>query len=219
VRLRGRFASPVIGIGGQQVRAKVYWLDADVASDADGIITPHLLPFDSVTIERRPPDPDEREMAFSSRIHDNHGIHVPVRIGARRIAVRFSFFRPRTIAPTAAAAVIAREQGGELEEGKRLEEISFGVKRPARPLLLARTLRIGDLEISRLMARTSDFRGKHRLTEAAERAREGEILVTGRLPTQDPLYRMTLGLDVLERCSAAIYVRATGELRLRCAGG
>jgi catechol-2,3-dioxygenase len=69
------------------------------------------------------------------------------------------------------------------------------------------------------MARTSDFRGKHKLTGTAERAREGEILVTGRLPSQDPLYRMTLGLDVLERCSAATYVRATGELRLRCARG
>jgi hypothetical protein len=44
-------------------------------------------------------------------------------------------------------------------------------------------------------------------------------VVTGKTPSQPPLYRITVGLDVLERCSSATYTRATGELRLRCSTG
>lgn len=217
VRLRGRFAEIPVTLAGQTTRAKVNWQEVAVAADADGIVTPYLLPFDRVTLERRPAGAGERDIVFESRIHDNHGIHVPVRIGKHRIAARLSFHHPRTTAPAAAAAVIIGAHGGALEGVKTLEEIGFGVKRPARPLRLARALRIGDLAIMRLMARSADYRGKHKLALPAAPVRDSDILVTGQLPSQDPLYRITIGLDVLEQCSAASYVRATGELRLRCA--
>jgi hypothetical protein len=217
VRLPGRFAEMPVTLAGQTTRAKVNWQEMAVAADADGVVTPHLLPFERVTLERRPAAAGERDIVLESRIHWNHGIHVPVRIGKRRIAARLSFHHPRTTAAAAAAAVIIQVHGGALEEVRHLEEIGFGVKRPARPLRLARALRIGELAITRLMARSADYRGKHKLALPSAPVKDSDILVTGRRPSQDPLYRITLGLDVLERCSAASYVRATGELRLRCA--
>lgn len=217
VRLPGRFAEIPVTLAGQPTQAKVNWQEVAVAADADGVVTPHLLPFDRVTLERRNAGAGERDIVLETRIHDNHGIHVPLRIGKRRIAARLSFHHPRTTAPAAAAAVIIGAHGGALEDSKSLEEIGFGVKRPARPLQLARALQVGDLAITRLMARSADYRGKHKLALPAAPVGEDDILVTGRLPSQGPLYRITLGLDVLERCSAATYVRATGELRLRCA--
>ncbi|HEX9947640.1 MAG TPA: hypothetical protein VGA98_08880 [Allosphingosinicella sp.] len=217
VRLRGRSTEMPVTLAGQTTRAKVNWQEVAVAADADGVVTPYLLPFDRVTLERRPAVGGEREMVFESRIHWNHGIHVPVRIGKRRIAARLSFHHPRTTAPAAAAAVIIEAQGGALEGARSHEEIGFGVKRPARPLRLERPLRIGDLAITRLMARSADYRGKHKLALPGAPVKDSEILVTGQRPSQDALYRITLGLDVLERCSAASYVRATGEIRLRCA--
>jgi hypothetical protein len=218
VRLPGRFAEMPVTLAGQTTRAKVNWQERAVAADADGVVTPHLLPFDRVTLERRPAGAGERDIVLESRIHWNHGIHVPVRIGKRRIAARLSFHHPRTTAAAAAAAVIIEAHGGALEGARHLEEIGFGVKRPARPLRLARALRIGDLAITRLMARSADYRGKHKLALPSAPVKDSDILVTGRRPSQDALYRITVGLDVLERCSAASYVRATGELRLRCAG-
>lgn len=217
VRLSGRFAEVPVTLAGQTTRARVNWQEVAVATDADGVVTPHLLPFDRVTLERRPAGAGERDFVFASRIHDNHGIHVPVRLGKRRIAARLSFHHPRTTAAAAAAAVIIDAQGGALEDAKSFEEIGFGVMRPARPLRLARALQVGDLAITRLMARSADYRGKHRLALPAAPVADSDILVTGRRPSQGPLYRITIGLDVLERCSAASYVRATGELRLRCA--
>jgi hypothetical protein len=217
VRLRGRFAEIPVTLAGQVTQAKVNWQEVDVAADADGIVTPYLLPFDRVTLVRRPAGAGERDIVLESRSHWNHGIHVPVRLGKRRIAARLSFHHPRTTAAAAAAAVIIEAQGGTLEGAKIFEEIGYGVKRPARSLRLARPLRIGDLTITRLMARSADYRGKHKLVLPGAPVAKSDILVTGRLPSQDPLYRITIGLDVLERCSAASYVRATGEIRLRCA--
>lgn len=217
VRLRGRFAEMPVTPAGQMTRAKVNWQAVPVAADADGVVTPYLLPFDRVTLERRPARAGERDMVFGSSIHGNHGIHVPVRIGKRLIAARLSFHRPRTTAAAAAAAVILGAHGGALEGARSLEEIGYGVKRPARPLRLDRALRIGDLTIARLMARSADYRGKHKLALPSAPVPDGDMLVTGWPPSQGPLYRITIGLDVLERCSAASYVRATGELRLRCA--
>ena len=53
------------------------------------------------------------------------------------------------------------------------------------------------------MVRTADFRGSHELAWAEEPSRGEEIVVTGAMASQEALYRITLGLDVLGRCSAA----------------
>jgi hypothetical protein len=219
VRLNGRFARPPIVIDGKKVRAQVHWQERAAVSGADGTITPYLLPYDRVILQRRPQSGPEQELLFSSKLHDNHGIHVPVRVGKRRLAVRMSLSRPNTSAPAAAAAIIARAHGGLVSEGRVFEEIAFGVKRPALRLRLQQPLRIGALPISELLARTADFRGDHELARAQAAVPEGEIVVTGKTPSQPPLYRMTVGLDVLGRCSSATYTRGTGELRLRCAAG
>lgn len=217
VRLSGRFARAPLVVQGREVSAKIHWQERNVTSEADGTVTPHLLPFDTVTLIRRQESGSERELVFGARMDENHGIHFPLRIGKRRVAVRFSFFRPRSFALAAAAAVIAENHGGVLEEGRSFESISYGVDRPVRPLRLSRPLEVGSLTLSRMMARTVDFRGKHKLARAP--AREDGILVVGRIPSQDAVYRLTLGLDVLDRCSRAVYTRSTGELRLRCAPG
>lgn len=219
VRLHGRVARPNIFIGDKEFTAPVHWQEQEAVSGADGTITPHLLPFDRVTLQRRPQSAPEQDLVFSSKLHDNHGIHVPVRVGEKRVAVRMSLSRANTSAPAAAAAIIARKHGGVVSEARILEEIAFGVKRPARILRLQQPFQVGGLTIPALLARTADFRGKHKLARAQAPMPEGEILVTGKTHSQPPLYRVTLGLDVLGRCSSATYTRGTGELRLRCAAG
>jgi hypothetical protein len=218
VLLRGRTISMDLTLAGMAARTAVRWHDRQVAADADGLVSIAALPFDTVTLVRRPASPDEREHSFEARVEENHGLYVPVEVGGQRIAARFSFFRERTIAPAAAAAVIARGHGGEIElEPGAPEEISLGVRRPVYPLQLERPLDIGGLVVSRLMVRTADFRGDHRLLRRAAAAEEGAIVVNGERRSQDPLYRFTIGLDVVGRCSAATYSRVLRTLRLLCA--
>jgi hypothetical protein len=218
IRLRGRTITIPAAIAGTSVQSEVNWNDRQASRDADGTISPHLLPYDNVTIQRRRPVAGEQLVSLPAALHDNHGLHMPLRLGERRIALRFSLVRQRSIATAAAAAVIAKHHGGMLGESKSSEEIVFGVARPVRPLTLDRPILLGPLEVRVLMARPADYRGKHDLPAIADvRAREG-IVVTGRRPSQDPMYRVTLGLDVLGRCSAVTYRRAERQLRLRCAG-
>ena len=216
VKLRGRKQDLRLLIEGTPAEAEVRWHDRKVAADADGQVSIHALPFDSVTIERREAGPGEREVALQTKVHDNHGVYVPVLAGRRKIAVRLSFSRPRTSAPAAAGAALAQVHGGMLEPRKSYEEISLGVMRPVWPMQLATPLRFGGLAVPLLMVRASDFRGKHRLQRRQEEGMEG-IVVTGERRSQDALYRITVGTDVLGRCSAATYSRASGVLRLRCA--
>lgn len=217
VELEGRSAQARLVLAGVATRTSIRWRGSPVLSGADGAVSAHTLPFDSVTVRRAAAAPGERELLFATRLHDNHGIHYRLKVGDRRVAVRFSLDRPRTTAPAAAAAVIAEQQGGQLGQERLLEEIVPGVERPVRPLRLDRPLAVAGLSVPVLMVRTSDFRGAHRSLLVEQPAAAGEIVVTGARPSQDALYRITLGLDVLGRCSAATYRRRTGELRLRCA--
>ncbi len=217
ITLRGHSMKVRLTLAGVGTRENVRWRDSPAASGADGAVSVHSLPFDSVTVERAAAGQRERELSFATKLHDNHGIHFPLRVGRRRIAVRFSLSRPRTTAPAAAAAVVAEQQGGRLDHEPGQEEIAPGVQRPVRTLRFDRPLAVGGLSVPVLMARLSDFRGEHALAWAEQPGDDGEIVVNGRARSQEALYRITLGLDVLGRCSAATYRRATGEIRLRCA--
>ncbi|HZG10090.1 MAG TPA: hypothetical protein VEZ70_14025 [Allosphingosinicella sp.] len=217
VKLPGRRATLPVTLAGLPTQTMVRWLERPVTDGADGLISPAALPFDSVTLERGPGSPSDREIALEARVHDTHGLFVPVDIGGRRVAARLSFLFPRTTAPAAAVAVIAKRHGGALEDVKSMTEIGHGVFRPVRRFRLAEPLRIGELTIESLLARTSDFRGDHKLILPRATAAPGEILVTGKNKSQFALYRITVGLDVLERCSAATFDRPLAQIRLRCA--
>ena len=217
IRLEGRSTKLRLMLSGVETDARIRWRDSPAAIGADGAVSVHSLPFDTVTLRRAEDGSGQRELSFPTRLHDNHGVHYRLRVGRRRVAVRFSFDRPRTTAPAAAAAVVAEQQGGRLAAERSAEEIAPGIERPVRMLRFDRPLLIGELSVPLVMARAADFRGGHEFAREEQPAHDGEIVVTGALPSQDALYRITLGLDVLGRCSTATYRRATGELRLRCA--
>ena len=217
IQLRGHKTQAQLMLAGAPASTEIRWRDNPAAIGADGAVSVYSLPFDSVTVERGAARPGEREIVFPTRLHENHGIHYRLRVGKRRIAIRFSLTRPRTTAPAAAAALVAAQQGGLVGEERGVETISLGVDRPVRPLRLDRPLPIGPFAIPMLMVRTADFRGEHQLAWEEQVGANGEIIVTGAVASQEALYRITLGLDVLGRCSAATYRRSSGELRLRCA--
>lgn len=215
IKLVGRFTRSPVLLAGHMLKTPVRWYERDVVDGADGSVSAHLLPFDSVTLQQRRPSGSERPVSLATDFHHNHGIHHPLRLGKRKIAVRFSPARRRTVATAAAAAVIARHHGGALEEEGSREEIYTGVTRPVQALRLERPLAIGDFSLPALMARTADWRGDHALppTESSGKG----IVVRGMRASQDALYRMTVGQDVLRLCSSATYSKSARRLTFRCA--
>lgn len=216
IQLEGSRTEAYLLLAGAVARTDIRWRDLPAAIGADGAVSVHSLPFDSVTVNRAEARPGEREVSYPTRLHGNHGIHHRLKVGRRRIAVRFSLSRPRTTAPAAAAALVAAQQGGRVGNERGFETIVPGVDRPVRTLRLDRPLAIGPLPVAAMMVRTSDWRGSHELAWEEQVSESGEILVTGARDSQEALYRITLGLDVLGHCSAATYRRHTGEISLRC---
>lgn len=213
--LTGRFANAELTIDGTKVPAQLNWYNRDAASDADGTISPILLPFDAVRLETGQLRGPARTLSFATRVDKNHGIFVPVAVGGQAIAVRFSLVRQRSTSPAAAAAVLAQRFGGTIEESSLLEEIGFGVKRPVRQLRLSEPFTVGPLPIPALWVRVTDFRGDHQLPPTRP-ADNGVILVEGAPKSQKSLYRITLGSDVLNGCVAATYQKESGRLSFTC---
>lgn len=216
VTIEGRRSLVTFTMRGATTKIPVAWMPRDVASDADGVISPHWLPVAAVRLQRKHPAEGEREFAVATRFELYHGIHVPITASGQRIAVSFTAARPRTYAMAAAAALIGAEHGGSFSGEKGLERISHGVSRPVRTMRLDRPLRIGPLEVSSLAVRSADFRGKHLLPAIPSEEVTGDITVTGVRLSQQPEYRVVVGLDVLESCSSITYEPPTNRLRFRC---
>lgn len=216
VKFTGRFAPATLAMEGRQVPVQVKWFARRAASDADGIISPALLPFESVTLAYDDPVAPSRHLSFITSLEDEAGLHVRVPIGSQVVKVRFSP-REQTVATAAAAAVIADLHGAVWDGDQQRAEIGYGVARPVRPLALAKPLPIGQLSVSRLLVRLADFAGRHELPEeGAPAAAPDEILVQARRPTQDAVYRLTLGRGTLAGCYAATVFAAAHDLILDC---
>jgi hypothetical protein len=216
VQIPGRHTQAVLNIAGQPVKAEISWYERDCTRSADGTISAALLPFDSVTIKRGAGARSGAPIAFQTRFHKNHGLYVPVQAGGKTIAVRFSMDDERSTAPAAAAALLVRHHGGALSSTRASEEIGFGVVRPVRQLRFERPVPVGALRLPTIMVRAADFRGDHRLPQSVSAQPEDAIVVTGVRKSQEALYRMTLGSDVLGGCSAIGFVRASRLMWAQC---
>jgi hypothetical protein len=217
VRLKGRGATRPVMFGGAVERLAMHWYERPIDAEADGVISPALLPYDRVRLRFAPPAAAARQTVFRVQLSEHDGLHVPIRVGgAYSIAGRLSLTAPQTVATGAAAALIAETHGGTLSPDGTRVGTGFGIRRPARWLQLSRPVRAGGIEIRQLLMRTGDFLGEHTLPPSRSASPDQEILVMAAGERQEALYRMTLGADVLGQCWEAEYRRATRELITRC---
>ena len=216
VRLKGRGVQAPVTIGGRTAEMLLGWYDAPVDPAADGVISPGALPYDRVRLRYLPTAPGRHTLAYRVQFGEGDGLHVPIDVGGGySIAVRFAPDAADTIAAGAAAAMMAETHGGTLSTAPFHVEIGFGITRPARWLTLRSPVRVGAAAVDRLLMRTSDFLGTHRLPRDAAITPD-EILVSAARARQEALYRMTLGRDALGGCTEADYARAERLLLLRC---
>lgn len=212
----GRFAAAPVSIDGRALAMPVHWFPRDVAADADGVVSPALLPFEIVSLSYGPSVAPARRLRFGASFDRETGIHVSQMVGKHRVRFRFDP-SDETVATTAATAVLAEAQGGTWGGARRPICLTMGVERPARPMVLERPLAVGELKVDRLLARLFDWAGKHRLpTQLNPAAAPDEILVVARSATQRPIYRVTLGQPTLKGCFEAAYQPLSHELTFTC---
>lgn len=212
-------ARATINIGTGDHKRRVAWTTRQVSADVDAVIGPGLLPEDTVRFQLRAPEAGETVSVFP--LVDQGGVgarwgerFAAVRYGDRTLKVKFDPRRQATVATAQAGTLIAARNAGHFDGARQEVEIAFGVKRPVRVLQLQQPLVIGSLGISRLLVRTHDFGTVAGIAETA--SDPNEIVVTG-LQKQNPRYdQVTLGNDVLHRCSSITFARREKKLYLRC---
>jgi hypothetical protein len=220
VRLRGDSSVARLSVAGVEWRRRLLWFDRDVVpqEEADGLIGPAELPYPAVRFDIAAPQPGERVVELPLAFGPWRGAHNVVRVGERDIEVTFSLRHPVSRASAAAGALLAEHFGGGWDGEMREIEILFGVQRPARPFRLARPLPLGGLDLDRPMVRTADWRGRYELPADIASADADEIVVTAdrRGRRQRATFLVTVGTDILSRCSAILFEKAAARFVMYC---
>jgi len=216
VKRRVGFPSPKKG------SADGRWIGRVYATVGDGSIGPGSLPEPVVRIALHAPRASERTVALP--MVDGGGLFgrlsgefAQIMIGGQPVRVRFDPYHPRTTVTANAASLIAEAQRGTLVGTLEPVEIAFGIVRPVRTMILATPLPVGPLMLSTLGVRASDVGDAVSIPEAdAAPPDPDEIVVTAK-GKRDPKHdRLTLGADVLDRCSEIVFDRPQKQVRLTC---
>ena len=208
-----------VGPGARALRRRVGWTARPFADNADGVIGPGGMPHQVIRFVLRGPRPGERTTALplirEGGIFASWGaMYALVDVGGVPLRVRFDANHPRTLATAGAAVRLAQAHDGRIQGEAEPVEIAFGIRRPVRMLRLARPLSIGPLSLSSLGVRMADFGNAASIREA--NADPDEIVVTGQGRRRDA-DRLTLGADVLDRCSSIVFDKSAWQIRLTCA--
>jgi hypothetical protein len=216
-RLRGGSNATRINVAGAELRERVAWFDRDAVEGADGVVSPEVLPYDTITFRLGPPNPNDVETQLTLFYSKSGGLALPHPVVGVRMGVDFSIFRADSIATASAGALIAAEHGSSWSGETRAEVISFGIERPVRRMNLARPLLLGRLDLAGFLVRTSDNRGSHTLPPDTPEDPSEIVVNAQRESRQPPMRMLTVALDRLSRCSSLTYRKPGRQLVLRCA--
>lgn len=217
VHVQGETAVATLSIGGQVDRRRIVWFERDIAPDADGVINIASLPYATITLSLRSPQPDEERVEFQTTPKGFWSVIYPLAAGEKEIDVRFVLAAPRTLVSAAAGAELASSNGGTWAGDATAYPVSLDVVRPVRPMRFARPVAIQNLSLGQALIRTSDYRGREALPP--EQEDPSEIVVTASQGRSRAQFNMMIGRDHLERCSSLTYETRTRKLALSCRPG
>jgi len=185
----------------------------------DGVVGPGGLPEPVVRFILRPARDGETVVALPmieqaglmSGWGERFGMIV---VAGMPMRVRFDPHAARSLVTAAGGVRIAAEHGGKLG-GKTVQVlIAFGIKRSVRAMHLAVPLIVGPLAVSDVGVRTRDSGNATGIKDAD--ADPDEILVTAKGKHDPSSDRLTIGADLLARCSSIEFDKPAKVIRLSC---
>lgn len=227
-RVIGRTAVARFALDGARPgKRRIGWTARPYAMGVDAVIGPAGLDEPVVRFVLGPARAGERTVALPMAptgwlFGSWFGLRAQVAVGADTLLVSFDPDHPRTVANALAAQRLAAVLGGRFTGPASPQEIAFGIERPVRPMALARPLAIGPLAISALGVRTVPDRAggtTAHIPEAdaplAPPPDPDEVVVTAKRKKPRP-GMLTLGADLLGRCSSLVFDKPAREVRLTC---
>lgn len=215
IRLTGRTKSTRVTIGTRTDERRVIWIDRDVVTDADGMISPADLPFDRVTMHLRAPGSGEQLFRLPLEFNANSGLFLRQPLGGQEVSFKIAAANPSTLVTAAAGALIAAQHAGTWAGDAQDHPIRFGIARPTRPLILGNVFVVGGLALDRMLVRISDNRGNAVLPPDHE-ADPDEMIVTADTQRQRARYTVFLGADWLAGCSSMTWDNGARIMTISC---
>lgn len=212
-----------ISFGAKPEKQRILWADRDVSTIADGTISPASLPYKRVIFQLNAASRSERPFRYAL---DNFGFFGRVGIGTtitaqdKKMQVIFSLIRDQNLVSAPTGNWLATNYKGSFNGPATSTVIYYGVERPTRPMALGSALAIGDLAMTNVSVRVSDYGDASGIAEqsavAAPAATDDqEIVVTGK-NNKDIDLRLTVGKAVLNQCSTLTYDLDKREIRMSC---
>lgn len=229
VRVSAGTDTAKVDFGAGPEKMRVGWTTRTFSDVADGSVGPMGLPEPLIRFVLRPADPRDRKvvlpmapLTFPFTLFGAGWTHSYAQIVVDGAPMRLLFDpnHPQSHATAGAGVRLAKAQDGRVEGDPAMQEVAFGVERPVRRMRLRRPLAIGPLRIERLGVRTTDFGDARTIREAGatEAAPDpNEVVVTARGKKRDMRDdQITLGADVLDRCSEILFDKPKRQIELTC---
>lgn len=223
--VRGTTAVGVIALNGAPSSRRIGWNERRYQSGVDGAVGPGGVAEPVVRFQLRASVVGERTVMLP--LADEGGLtgswggsYAMVTVGAEPYRVRFAPQITRSYVGAASALRVATALGGRVEGAAEMVTIAFGIARPVRGMLVARPLVVGPLSLTRIGVRTAEGGGAAAIPEASDPsagADPDEVVVTARSKHKPRPGIITLGADVLARCSSITFDKPAKQVRLTCA--
>lgn len=212
-----------ISFGAKPEKQRILWATRNVSEIADGTVSPASLPYKRVIFQLNAASGGERPYRYAL---DNFGFFGRVGIGTtitaqdKKMQVIFSLIRNQNLVSAPTGNWLAANYKGAFDGPATSTVIYYGVERPTRPMALESPLAIGDLAMTNVSVRVSDYgdasgiSGQSAATNPAA-TDDQEIVVTGK-NKKDIELRVTFGRAVLNQCSSLTYDLDNREIRMSC---
>ena len=219
-KVMGRTALAPVDLGSGVSKHRVGFTPQRFASPVEGTIGPGGLPEQIVRFRLRTAQAGER--TFTLPMGDQGDLaagwaerFAVVMVGGTPMRIRFDPYHNRTLATAGAAARLAAANAGTMTGTTGKAEIAFGIERPVRDMALGNPLQIGPLSIARLGVRTGDFGSTAGVP--SDQADPDEVVVLAKHKHDPKADRISIGSDLLGRCSSILFDSTHKTIALTCA--
>lgn len=217
--VRGEWSAEEVAFAGSPPagRLQVGWDGRDHWSDADGAVSPAVLPYDTVRVVRRPAASADRITPFPVRWRDDAHLAGTAMVGGKPIDVQLEPEMPRTVATATAGTLLAAALGGALTGPPERALVTLGVERPVRLLALDRPFEVAGVATRIVPVRVTDWAGDNKPPRDADAdPTPDEIAVTGRQQRLRAWAMVALGADLLAPCAEIAWEAAARQFVLTC---
>ncbi|MBX7535151.1 hypothetical protein K3175_05720 [Qipengyuania sp. GH1] len=215
ITLTSRSSAVAISSENYSGPARVHWFPkTQVSEEADGLISPVIMPYARVRFSLRPFDAQDEVATLPLRGPGTYGVSGGfgiIDLAGKEVQVAFDLHAIDTFVSADLGTLLLKTHGGRFSGISEDRLIRYGVSRPVLQLDLNRPFDFAGIRFDSVLVEV-ERRGE----AALENADPQTIIVTARRDPSDIELRLLVGRDAIKRCAYFQYDNAGGVVSLAC---